>query len=369
LPHLHTTSDKLLHLDLLRFVAAAGIVYCHSFLLLVDPVRRAAEEERTKGLVFFVDLFFVISGFVIAYVYSDDIKGIARFGRFMQRRVARLVPLHWLTLIVSIPLDLLARNFGRTPEHMATLRAWSIAKTALLLHGILPPSRHEIFLNEQSWSISAEMAMYVAFPLFALIARKWKLAPLIAGSFVFLAIGTHFAMKGTLLSYDIRFLPPVIRALPSFLVGVILYQHRDLLRRLPAAGSILGISSLGLIGSMLGGCPPSVILALVYSTAAAAIASDMQESAGWLVRKAAPLGQLTYSIYMWHGIFIFAIISGIGIKLLRSDRITLIVVTLVCYAAILICSYLSYFFIETPARLAIDRLRIFAKVQQPTVMQ
>jgi peptidoglycan/LPS O-acetylase OafA/YrhL len=369
LPRLNATSDKLLHLDVLRFTAAAGIVFCHSFLLLVDPARRAAEEERTNGLVFFVDLFFVISGFVIAYVYSADIAGIAKFGRFMQRRVVRLVPLHWLTLVLSIPLDRLERNFGGTPEHMATLRSWSIAKTALLLHGILPLSGHEIFLNGQSWSISAEMAMYAAFPLFALMSRRWKPAPLIAGLLVFVAIGVYFSMQGTFLSYDIRFLPPVIRAMPSFLLGVILYQHRDLLRRLPAASWILAISLLGLIGSMLAGCPPVVILVLVYLTAAAAIASDMQENTGWLVRKAAPLGQLTYSIYMWHGMFIVVILNGIGIKLLRGNKITLLVLTFMCYGAILICSYFSYLFVETPARLAIDRLRIFVKGPRPTVTQ
>jgi len=364
LPPLIATSDKLLHLDVLRFVASAGIVYTHSHGFFVAPVSRDAALEQTAGLTLLVDFFFVISGFVITYCYSDRVGGGRQIGRFLQRRVARLVPIHWLTLLISITVWWLVLKAGFHVANMPSFQTRSIAKTVFLLHGIIPGSPHELFFNSPSWSISSEMAMYLALPAFALLAAKWKPAPLIAALLALAGIWMYFFKAGQFSTYDITSIPPVIRALPSFLIGVGLYQQRNVLRRLPAARLILGVSLLVLISSMLAGYPKPLILALVYSTAIAAIASDMQGKNGILVRTLAPLGQLTYSIYMWHRLFILIFMNAIADKLLHGNKLSLMVFTLVCYAGILIWSYVSYQFIETPARRWIDKLSLFSEAPQ-----
>ena len=71
------------------------------------------------------------------------------------------------------------------------------------------------------------------------------------------------------------------------------------LRRLPGAVPLLGAALVGLIAAMMSGAPTLLILALVYGTAIAAVAADLQAAAGRFVTKAACLGQLTYSIYMY----------------------------------------------------------------------
>ncbi len=96
LPRLRPASGELLHLDLMRFVASAGIVFHHSHEFFSPQRARPALAAGTLGLALFVDLFFVISGFVITYVYHDRIVSWGGFGRFLQRRIGRLVPLHWL---------------------------------------------------------------------------------------------------------------------------------------------------------------------------------------------------------------------------------------------------------------------------------
>src|SRR4051812_42851020 len=96
-PFLMAESDEMLHLDLLRFYAASGIVFLHTQTFLdVSPKLRGILDRTYLSL--FVDLFFAISGFVISFVYADRMRTKRDYLRFVQRRVARLVPLHWLML-------------------------------------------------------------------------------------------------------------------------------------------------------------------------------------------------------------------------------------------------------------------------------
>jgi peptidoglycan/LPS O-acetylase OafA/YrhL len=105
LPKLRPQSDEMLHLDLTRFIASVGIVAHHSIEYFVQPSSRDWLHEKTMGLALFVDLFFVISGFVIAYVYHERALTLKGYAVFLQRRVGRLVPLHWLTLAISLAID------------------------------------------------------------------------------------------------------------------------------------------------------------------------------------------------------------------------------------------------------------------------
>jgi len=130
---LNAASDELLHLDVLRFIASAGIVFHHSHEFFYPEVERAAVGFATAGLAQCVDLFFVISGFVIAYVYAGRITSLGEFGRLMQRPIGRLVPLHFLTLLVSIAVYAAAARVGANMSHPPSFRLDCIAATAALL--------------------------------------------------------------------------------------------------------------------------------------------------------------------------------------------------------------------------------------------
>jgi hypothetical protein len=76
---LRAQSGEMLHLDLLRLVASVGIVVHHSIEFLFPVVDRARLLDWTMGLALFVDLFFVISGYVISYVYCDRLGSIGGY--------------------------------------------------------------------------------------------------------------------------------------------------------------------------------------------------------------------------------------------------------------------------------------------------
>jgi peptidoglycan/LPS O-acetylase OafA/YrhL len=358
LPRLRPASDELLHLDLMRFIAASGIVFHHSHEFFT-PV---AEDlflvrEQWAGLALFVDLFFVISGYVIAHIYHDRMNSLSGYGTFLQRRVGRLVPLHWLTLLLSISMwstFVLLNTSTQTPS----FRPKCIAETALLLHSFLSCGIH---FNSLTWSISAEMVMYVAFPVFAIIGTRSAQLLLSVGIAFLIAMMTvavsQHGWKWPGSSWID--LSPVLRALPSFVFGAALFYNRSVVSRLPLPGSILVVAISGLIAAMVFGVSQLLTLLIVYAVAVAAIAADLQGSPITAVRRLAPLGQLTYSIYMWHMILVLIFLNAFGSKLLHGHMLTAAIVASACYLCIFTISYFSFFFIETPARRWIDGIKLF----------
>jgi peptidoglycan/LPS O-acetylase OafA/YrhL len=273
LPRLRPPSGELLHLDLMRFVAAAGIVFHHSHEFFVPATKSPfLIREQREGLALFVDLFFLISGFVIAYLYHNRMNSAVDYGKFLQRRIGRLVPLHWLTLILSITMwsmFVLLRYANDTPS----FAAGCIAETALLLHSFLPCGRP---FNGVTWSLSAEMVMYVAFPAVALIgARSPRLL---------LGIGlSSLAVMMTSAVWDHEWnfsgsswvgISPVLRALPSFVCGAALFYNRNIVSRLPAPDFVLAAATAGLMAAMLSGVPQLLTLLIIYLVAVAAVAAD-----------------------------------------------------------------------------------------------
>jgi peptidoglycan/LPS O-acetylase OafA/YrhL len=112
---LRPESNHLLHLDALRLIASVGIVVHHIVPFIDDGAGAEQLLMMSAPLAHFVDMFFVVSGFVIAFIYSNKIADSGSYASFMRKRVARLAPLHWATLafFVVIGIALQARNIDR----------------------------------------------------------------------------------------------------------------------------------------------------------------------------------------------------------------------------------------------------------------
>lgn len=126
-----------------------------------------------QGLLFFslfqysslgVDLFFILSGFILAYVYEEQnfsklgIKSF--FVTFMSARLARIYPLHIVTLLFTLLIVLTLSGFSeRYSEHFFTLQSFILNVFLIQNWGLV-----DISWNTVSWSISAEFFMYLLFP-------------------------------------------------------------------------------------------------------------------------------------------------------------------------------------------------------------
>lgn len=347
---LRASSDELLHTDLMRFIAASGIVLTHSFRFLLPRAQRM-ETDFGSGLSFFVDVFFVISGFVIAHVYANRIASWRDFGRFIQRRIGRLMPLHLITFGASIAMFAAAAALNFHVDNAPTLSFECLSTAALLLHAVIICGGN--IPNGVSWSISAEMLMYLLFPIFIFIGNRLKYG--LIGLFVVALVAAYDHYEGMHNWIDLD----AFRAFPAFVLGIVLQRSRPLLAAIPHAWGWAIVSTVLLVVGSFFGWSFAVLLMLAYLCATLALAADCTGPANPTVARLAPLGQLTYGIYMIHLLVITTLVNGIGDKLLKLPVGRLSIVLIVSYAIIGMLSLASFKYVEGPARRWIDRLPMF----------
>ncbi|MFM0060041.1 acyltransferase [Paraburkholderia phytofirmans] len=191
----------------LRFFAAALIVVGHGNHLFrsVDLLGILAGEQA-------VSFFFVLSGFILAYTYSDRILGGRALGEYYVARFARVWPTHLLTAAIALLLI------------YESVPVWTITATnLLLLQAWIPNSDYFFSLNGVSWSISVEMLFYATFPF---VLRRidstwhWKLAASIAIAIISMSFIRLAGEQARLWSVYIF---PLTR-FPEFVLGVTCYH-------------------------------------------------------------------------------------------------------------------------------------------------
>jgi peptidoglycan/LPS O-acetylase OafA/YrhL len=348
----------MLTFDTLRFVAAMGILLHHSNAFLYASADRIASKEQSWGLALLVDLFFVISGYVIAFVYGGRTTSTAEFFSFMRKRIARLLPLHLFTLVVFLTFYLLALRLGFKIGSLPDISAGCLAKTALLLHAVLPCDGPAV--NTVNWSISAEMAMYVVFPIaYYLIGRTlWTAA---AG--LTFATAAIILLSWGLTAKEWTEIYAPLRAFPSFCFGISLFRivdglgHKLSYSKL-VTNALLFVGLLVLAGAMMTGVSATLVLVLILAACGLAALIDKSGSASVLTVKIAPLGQLTYSIYMVHLLLVTSFVNVIGDKILKLDFWPMLVVIILNALLTIIVSHFTFAWIERPARRFLTSSRI-----------
>lgn len=348
---LKAESQELLHLDALRLLAALAIVVLHFrtnlLAALPDP---QTTFRRLDGLAVGVDLFFVISGFVITWVYRDTIASREQYGRFLRKRMARLVPLHWATLAFFVAVGLVAMATDTSLTKAGKYDFSCLVPNLLLLHawGICQgPS-----FNTVSWSISAEMALYLAFPLlFAALRRRPEL---FAGAVLLLLVLLESGL-GSPFWVERTYAGGIVRAVPGFCVGMMLYHWREALGRLPGSRALLAATLALFAGGLLAGWSKGVLVLLAYLVGALGVAADMRGKASPAVHHLAPLGRLTYSAYMLHPVVQSLFIVLLGRGLLRLDGWPLTLWSVLAIGVALALSYASLCLFEEPLRRRLSR--------------
>ena len=345
------TPPDLRPLTTLRFLAAAWVVFYTAWPhLAVDVVPTAV----TKGYLG-VEVFFVLSGFILSHVYLAA-AGEERFSYrgFLWARIARVYPLHLLTLAGMVVLGLGAGAVGVAVD--ASLTDWrSLPAQLTLTHawGLAPSSA----FNHPSWSISAEWFAYLAFPAFAFAAWRLRERPLLAtGLVAALALGLYAAFErlaGFPLT-EATFRWGALRILPCFALGCALYliHRRAPARRggwlaLAGGAGAMAAASLGLWDPIVVLCGGALILGLagLDNARAGLLASPFGV---WL-------GEISYAVYM-----VCAPVLLVGVNLAARftdapDKRLHIIVWVAVVALIPVVAAAAYHLVERPARQALRR--------------
>lgn len=308
--------ENLKPLTTLRIFAAAWVVLYHYWPQLAAGARPNAVEKGYLG----VELFFVLSGFILCHVYLQSF-GEKRFsyGSFLWARLARIYPVHLATLGGLAALIAAASAAGFSAGDNVVV--WSSLPAQVLLlqaWGLAPDGGW----NHPSWSISAEWFAYVTFPAFALAfwplrAKPW-LATLLAGLLV-AALNLIFPLISGYPLTEATTAWGALRIVPCFAFGCAVY----LLWRNRVVTSQAGAKGLaaGLLIAIAGGAGfelPDFLMVLLFGGLILALAS-MASTGSKIMGSSLGvyLGEVSFSVYMicipWELVFTRVARAGLGL--------------------------------------------------------
>lgn len=332
-------------LDFYRFVAALGVFVFH-----LKNIDGSISPAWNGSFGLFVDMFFILSGFVISYSYPAKSTKRHSYLRFMQRRIARIYPLHLLSLLVFVGLALAgiqgsSASVSDFVLNLVLVQAWGVTD--------------HLSFNTPAWSISAELFCYLLFPLLMYLARSVSpliLALIVAASYGILAHGHLPIWQERSQMYGANFDYGMLRALPSFLNGILLailfrlsghYRKRIVI--------LAGVSTFALAVLILNIFAKPDLAIILFSlaillTAIGESAFDRVPGAAWLAR----LGNTSYAVYLLHELLIILLFAPMWKHFsLSASAFPLFVLT--CCVLLTIAADVTYAYVERPARDWINR--------------
>jgi len=208
---------RLDSIQALRALAALLVVFCHgageiltSHPTVAPGVWRAI---HLKGL-FGVDIFFIVSGFVMMYIITNQQSNRATSVRFLGDRIIRLVPLYWAATLLSVLIGVALPAL----KHEKAYSASYVIRSLLFLPSVNPSSGAPQPVLGLGWTLNYEMFFYVVLSLLLLLGvqRLWLALLVVFSSLV--ALGAWFAPEDIVLR---GWSQPIIL---EFMFGVLLAQ-------------------------------------------------------------------------------------------------------------------------------------------------
>ena len=214
-------------LDGLRFAAALLIVLYH-YGAEAPVVLADLHPVFGRGYLA-TDFFLILSGFVLGRAYGGQIlAGSVGLFAFLKKRLTRLWPAQLMVLATMGIIVLAAEALGDHPAHPANFTPLALLMQAFMVQawGIAGGGGW----NHPSWSLSALLVCYAAFPLL------WRWIGRMTSPAAVLALGLTAMMGADLIClkllnhtiYDLDFNLGVVRAAPLFLLGVCIARMVEL---------------------------------------------------------------------------------------------------------------------------------------------
>ncbi|RYD22170.1 MAG: acyltransferase [Spirochaetia bacterium] len=174
---------ELIGIQYLRGLAAMMTVAFH---LKSQYLRMGYTGEWPNGLSSGVDIFFVISGFIM--LVTTATKPITPL-MFWWRRIVRIVPLYWLVTGFMTAVLLIAPRLLQT----ATYDGWHMFASYMFLPAMHPAQNKLEPLVTPGWTLNYEMFFYLIFGLFLLAPRRLRFAGTVGTIFVLVVAGSVFS--------------------------------------------------------------------------------------------------------------------------------------------------------------------------------
>ncbi len=333
----------------LRFVFALMVLLSHLTFLedSTNEVSRWLYKFWFSEGYIGVSFFFMLSGFILSHVYHNrwHSTGI-KTGQFYLARIARIYPLHLITLVIAIPLEFwnLEIDFKQIATGIMQLT---------LLQAWVPVENIYFSFNGPAWSLSVEAFLYLLFPFLSIaiykVPQRW-----IKIIFVLLiaCIPLLMVVVPQQWTHWFFYINPATR-LVDFIIGIAVYQWVKSSNSSVYKGTkaeIAGVLLLLIAVAWHHEIPSLYRYSVYYWLPMAFLIAVFYHQQGvlssWLSSSiAVQLGKISFSFYLFHQLiyrYVLWIVNDYNFEI--NDWLF----TLVIFIISLVISYGSFKFIETP---------------------
>lgn len=342
-----TAGPRLVFVDGMRALAALSVFAFHVLgpaLADLGPLGAKIAESVIPFGKYGVQVFFVLSGFVIAHSLRSAVVTPGFVLRFVARRSIRLDPTFWVTIAVTLGSVFLSNHLDRSRQ-IPYPPALEVAANLLYLQDVVGYPR----VLEVSWSLCIEIQLYIVFVCLLGVINRIRM-PAAAVS------GVIAVFVGSLLGAFLSGLPGqvwFISYLYLFLVGAVVAWHGS--GRLGAAPVLLSVTLVAVCSLLFRAPGPAIGAATALLLL---LAQKVGKLTSWLSERPVQfVGRLSYSFYLVHTLVASRMI-GVGRRIIGPGFERSLLYVAITFAVSLLGAWLLFRFVERPSMMLARRVRL-----------
>ncbi|MBW4506924.1 MAG: acyltransferase [Scytonematopsis contorta HA4267-MV1] len=354
------TKKRFLFIDALRGIAAILVTFYHFYE--GGPIKNIVSGKIPSYIdIFFangwvgVQIFFVISGFVIAHSFKDYSITPSFIRNFLWRRAIRLLPPYWVVIFLSISLNY-ASNFFLTDRTVPVANGNVILANLLLVYTIFGLNA----IIPIAWTLCAEIQFYTLFAvsqgIFQKLTSKLEYQfPVLVIVFAPLAIASLF-LKSQLITFPLGgvYLGEWYSFFVGFLSYLAIYKNQHKIEYFLYSYLAIMITILAVKWNLA----IAISLATVFIIYLLGKLNHLYDylNNDWLQY----FGKISYSLYLIHTVIGSRIIN-IGYRFTGNNFVAAIILVILASAVSVLASHLLYIFVEKPVIAYSNRFRYKAQ--------
>ena len=342
------------HVQALRGIAALLVMLAH----LYDAELKYSPDQFLGGWTIYgnagVDLFFLISGFIMVYVTSNRDRGFKPALEFLVSRAGRIYPLYWIVTLAVLVVAFIRPSMVFSSREIDPV-LW---KSLLLVPDLTPP------LLLVGWTLIFEMYFYLVFSCLMFFKKTWVMPGLIVWVMV-ICLGRYLGLHAAGPVAEVLFNPFVFEFFAGTSVAYLLQIKPAIITRLLNPKNLFLIGALiaclwGAVIWALSEFPTTIALRVSVFTLPAALtilyaaSRDLSNLSIW--KPLIVLGNWSYALYLTH-ILSVAVIGRVWKKFMVQGPIDNVVALIAMTTFSIGVAGLTFMLIERPIMTGIQKLR------------
>lgn len=335
----------------IRGVAAIYVVLYHT-------AAHFSTANFIKNGYISVDLFFILSGFIMTYTYNKQFTEQLRlkdFYIFLNHRISRVWPTYiFWTIFTIFFFKMFDLNLKSIISNFLMIQSWGLSSSIV----------------GTGWSVSVELAVYFIFPiLFYLFSKKSHIKSLSAAICIAIILLIAYWKNTFITGSQNKFSGPLdlvafdgagdlLRGVSGFTLGMISWSVFHEFKKISdACANLILLALLLILGVSLSSKGMDVISVAVFFILIPLVgAKEASFLSKFLASKIIHfLGVISYSLYLCHALFVYSIRKETHLYLMsisKQHEITFWISVIAAIVGSCAIGYLSYIFIEKPSRKA-----------------